>query len=118
LVDSVTRYADCWATFTGYPIIARFDLEADAPSPFAEAMRVLCLKSAVFELSDGDEDAAELVVSAPVDEMVHAVLAQYTLCQTMTARLGAPVRAHDRPGAVRLAARCLHRAVLPRSRVG
>jgi hypothetical protein len=27
------------------------------------------------------------VVSAPVDEMVHAVLAQYTLCQTMTAKL-------------------------------
>jgi hypothetical protein len=88
LVDSATRYADCWATFTGYPIIARFDLEADAPGLFAEAMRVLSLKSAVFELSDGDEDAVELIVSAPVDEMVHAVLAQYTLCQTMTARLG------------------------------
>jgi hypothetical protein len=88
LVDSATRYADCWATFTGYPLIAQFDLEADAKPLFCEAMRVLCLKSAVYELSDGDEDAAELVVSAPVDEMVHAVLAQYTLCQTMTERLG------------------------------
>jgi hypothetical protein len=49
---------------------------------------VLTLKSAVFELTGGHEEAAELVVSAPVDEMVHAVLAQYTLCQIMTQRLG------------------------------
>ena len=39
-------------------------------------------------VAGGDEETAELVVSAPVDEMVHAVLAQYTLCQHMTQRLG------------------------------
>lgn len=88
LVDSTRKYPDCWATFTGYPIIAKFDLAADAGPLFQEAMRVLCLKSAVYELCGGDENAAELVVSAPVDEMVHAVLAQYTLCQSMTNRLG------------------------------
>jgi hypothetical protein len=88
LADSTRKYPDCWATFTGYPIIARWDLATDAAPLFEEALRVLALKSAVFELTDGDEEAAELVVSAPVDEMVHAVLAQYTLCQTMTARLG------------------------------
>ena len=49
---------------------------------------MLVLKTAVFELSGGDEHLAELEISAPVDEMVHAVLAQYTLCQTMTAKLG------------------------------
>lgn len=49
---------------------------------------MLALKTAVFELTCGDEEAAELEISAPVDEMVHATLAQYTLCQTMTAKLG------------------------------
>jgi hypothetical protein len=88
LADSAQRYADCWATFTGYPIIARWDLERDTAPLFEEALRVLALKSAVFELSGGDEETAELVVSAPVDEMVHAILAQYTLCQAMTERLG------------------------------
>jgi len=88
LADSAQKYADCWATFTGYPIIARWDLDSDTAPLFEEALRVLALKSAVFELTGGDEQAAELVVSAPVDEMVHAVLAQFTLCQTMTARLG------------------------------
>lgn len=88
LAESAQKYADCWATFTGYPIIARWDLDTDTEPLFGEALRVLALKSAVFELSDGDEQAAELVVSAPVDEMVHAVLAQYTLCQSMTGKLG------------------------------
>jgi len=88
LEESTRLYPDCWATFTGYPIIAQWDLSRDAGPLFAEALRVLALKSAVYELSGGDEEAAELVVSAPVDEMVHAVLAQYTLCQTMTERLG------------------------------
>jgi len=88
LEESTRMYPDCWATFTGYPIIARFDLERDAAPLVVEALRVLALKAAVFELTGGDEETAELVISAPVDEMVHAVLAQYTLCQAMTARLG------------------------------
>jgi hypothetical protein len=88
LSESTEKYPECWATFTGYPIIAHFDLATDAGPLFTEALRVLCLKTAVYELSDGDESVAELVVSAPVDEMVHAVLAQYTLCQTMTQKLG------------------------------
>jgi len=88
LETSSKKYSDCWATFTGYPLIARWNLERDTPGLFEEALRVLALKTAVFELSDGDESLAELEVSAPVDEMVHAVLAQYTLCQAMTAKLG------------------------------
>lgn len=88
LEESTRLYPDCWATFTGYPLIAQWDLSKDAGPLFQQALRVLALKSAVFELSGGDEHAAALVVSAPVDEMVHAVLAQYTLCQTMTERLG------------------------------
>jgi hypothetical protein len=88
LERSSQAYTDCWATFTGYPLVANWNLQTDTPPLFEEALRVLALKTAVFELSDGDENLAELEISAPVDEMVHAVLAQYTLCQTMTERLG------------------------------
>lgn len=88
LERSSKAYTDCWATFTGYPLIARWDLAEDTPGLFEEAIRVLALKTAAYELSDGDERIAELEVSAPVDEMVHAVLAQYTLCQSMTEKLG------------------------------
>lgn len=88
LRKSTALYPDCWATFTGYPIIANWNMEKDAEPLFEEGLRVLALKAAVFELSGGNEQIAELVVSAPVDEMVHAILAQYTLCQNMTAALG------------------------------
>jgi hypothetical protein len=88
LEGSTRKYPACWATFTGYPLISQWDLQADAAPLVEEGLRVLCLKTAVFELTDGDEYAAELEISAPVDEMVHAILAQYTLCQTMTATLG------------------------------
>jgi hypothetical protein len=88
LAKSAKFYADCWATFTGYPIVVKWNLETDTEPLFIEALRVLALKTAVFELTDGDEQAAELMVSAPVDEMVHAVLAQYTLCQIMTDKVG------------------------------
>ncbi|MET0492936.1 MAG: hypothetical protein ABW000_07360 [Actinoplanes sp.] len=88
LQSSSAAYTDCWATFTGYPLVANWDLEADTDPLFVEALRVLALKTAVFELTDGDERLAELEISAPVDEMVHAVLAQYTLCQKLTGKLG------------------------------
>ncbi len=88
LAESTRMYPECWATFTGYPIIARRDLATDAEPLFEEALRALCLKAAVYELTHGDEAAAELIVAAPVDEMVHAILAQYTLCVRMTQGLG------------------------------
>jgi hypothetical protein len=65
-----------------------WDCKDDSEPLFLEGMRVLALKTAVFELTDGDEHAAELEVSAPIDEMVHAILAQFTLVQRMTAVLG------------------------------
>jgi hypothetical protein len=88
LVESTRMYPDCWATFTGYPTICQWDLAVDAEPLFVEAMRVLALKAAVYELSGGDEHLSELVVPAAVDEMVHAVLAQFTLVVRMTGRLG------------------------------
>jgi hypothetical protein len=88
LEESTKKYPDCWGTFTGYPIICEWDLARDAGPLFTEALRVLALKAAVFALTDGDEQAAELVISAPVDEMVHAVIAQFTLCVQIMGRTG------------------------------
>jgi len=88
LHSSSMKYSSCWATFTGYPAISRWSLERDAGPLLVEALRVLALKAAVFELSGGDEEAAELLVPAPVDEMIHAVLAQFTLMSRMQADLG------------------------------
>jgi hypothetical protein len=88
LEESTKKYPDCWGTFTGYPIICEWDLARDAGPLFTEALRVLALKGAVFSLTDGDEQAAELVIAAPVDEMVHAVIAQFTLCVRIMGRTG------------------------------
>jgi hypothetical protein len=88
LVGASMRYVECWATFTGYPTIANWNLERDAGPLLEQALRVLCLKAAVYELTDGDEEAAELLVSSPVDEMIHAVLAQFTLMTQLQRALG------------------------------
>src|SRR5215470_10213223 len=88
LRSSSMKYSSCWATFTGYPLISKWLLERDAEPLLTEALRVLALKAAVFELTKGDEGAAELLVPAPVDEMVHAVLAQFTVMSGMQTGLG------------------------------
>lgn len=88
LSDSSKKYIDCWATFTGYPTIARWNLDQDKDNLFREAMRALSLKGAVYELTGGNEHASELMLSPPVDEMTHAVLAQHTLITQMQVRLG------------------------------
>ncbi len=77
------KYAGCWETFTGFLTVTNWNEEADKGPLFTEAMRVLALKATVLELT-GDEQVAELMVSAPVDEMVHAVLAQSNLCHAAT----------------------------------
>lgn len=87
LRSSSMKYSTCWATFTGYPLVSQWSLERDADPLLTEALRVLALKAAVFELTDSNEDAAELLVSAPVDEMVHAVLAQFTVMTRMQSDL-------------------------------
>lgn len=89
LHSSSMRYSTCWATFTGYPAISEWSLDRDAGPLLTEALRVLALKAAVFELTGGDEQAAELLVPAPVDEMVHAVLAQFTLMSRIQSDLRA-----------------------------
>lgn len=84
---STLQYPTCWATFTGYPLIAEWDLDDDGPHLFTEALKVLAMKTAVYELT-ADEGLAELEVSAPVDEMVHALTAQFTILSRMQTELG------------------------------
>lgn len=88
LTGSSMKYSTCWSTFTGYPLVSRWDLDRDAEPLLDEALRVLALKAAVYELTNGDETAAELLVPAPVDEMVHAVLAQFTVMTRLQTDLG------------------------------
>jgi hypothetical protein len=88
LVTSSKFYSDCWATFTGYPIVAKFNIDSDKGGLFVEALRALALKAAVYELTLGDEIAAELLIALPVDEMVHAVLAQHNLITGIQTRIG------------------------------
>ena len=76
---SSMKYSPCWATYTGMPAISKFDLNRDGQPLLVEAMRALALKAAVYDLTDGDEQASELLLPLPVDDMVHAVLAQHTV---------------------------------------
>lgn len=87
LTKSSLKYASCWGTLTGYPTIARWNQEQDAPHLAVEGLRVLALKAAVFEAT-GDEDRAELLVPAPVDEMIHAILAQWNVMTRIQEDLG------------------------------
>jgi hypothetical protein len=84
---SSLKYADCWSTYIGYPLVANWDLDADAPPLFDEGLKVLALKAAVYEITR-DEIAAELLVSPPVDEMVHAIIAQASLMKRICDRQG------------------------------
>lgn len=79
LEESTKLYPDCWATFTGYTTISRWDLATDGGPLWEEALKVMALKTSVWELTGGDEEAAELMIPAPVDEMIHAILAQANL---------------------------------------
>ncbi|MGW4276670.1 hypothetical protein ACWEGQ_30975, partial [Streptomyces seoulensis] len=52
-----------------------------------DQVKALCLKAAVYELT-GDENAAEIPIAVPVDEMTHAMIAQPQLLARITARVG------------------------------
>jgi hypothetical protein len=87
---STRLYPDCWATYTGYPIIARWNLERDGGPLFEEALKALCLKAAVMHLTS-DEKRAELAIPPAVDEMLHAMCAQFGLGVAIQEELGIPV---------------------------
>ncbi|GGW47318.1 hypothetical protein [Streptomyces galilaeus] len=72
------EYSEDWQCFTGFPVVQRWNLEADAPALFEEGLRALALKAAVYELT-ADDRTAEIPIAVPVDEMTHAMLAQAQL---------------------------------------
>ncbi|CAO5157173.1 conserved hypothetical protein [Frankia sp. AiPs1] len=79
-------YAERWVTFTGFPLLAEWDVHVDAPGLFVEAVRTMAMRAAVFELT-GDERLAELAVAGPVDEMVHALATQFAALSRLQADL-------------------------------
>lgn len=88
LETAVSKYSSDWDDFYGYPIIVDYDAVADAPGLFKEALRAMALKSAVWDLTSGDEQKSELPVPVPVDTMTHAMMAQFSLLTRMMQRHG------------------------------
>lgn len=84
------EYSEDWQCFTGFPVISEWHLENDAPALLTEGLRALALKAAVYELT-GDENAAEIPIAVPVDEMTHAMIAQPQLLARITERVGVSV---------------------------
>lgn len=96
LRDGCARYNKDWQSFTGYALIDGFDVAVDTAPLFAEALRAMSLKMAVYEATD-DEAAAELPLPVAVDEMIHAQAAQFTVLSRIQERLGVRfVHATDR----------------------
>ncbi|WP_257585187.1 MULTISPECIES: hypothetical protein [unclassified Streptomyces] len=60
------EYSEDWQCFTGFPVVARWSLEADAVPLFEEGLSALALKAAVFEAT-GDDQVAEIAIAVPVD---------------------------------------------------
>lgn len=90
VLDGCTKYNDDWTCAYGQTLIAGYTAAGDAASMVVEAVKALAVKSAVFELTGGDEMAAELPVSVPVDATIHALTAQFTILSRVQARTGHP----------------------------
>ncbi|OLT12987.1 hypothetical protein BJF79_03550 [Actinomadura sp. CNU-125] len=87
LLETCRRYDQDRTCLTGTLTISEWDIADDAGPLINEALRALALKSAIFRLT-GDEHTAEIPIARPVDEVLHAVLAQRTLTERMAARHG------------------------------
>lgn len=85
------KYDDAWTCFTGFPVIEKWNLDADKRPLLTEGLRALSLKAAVYELGGQDEDMTEIPVAVPVDEMMHAMIAQPQLLDRIAKRVGISV---------------------------
>ncbi|WP_371800865.1 hypothetical protein OHA38_20290 [Streptomyces sp. NBC_01732] len=85
------KYDEAWTCFTGFPVIANWDLDADKRPLLTEGLRALSLKAAVYEMGGQDEDMTEIPVAVPVDEMMHAMIAQPQLLDRIAKRVGVSV---------------------------
>ncbi|MFE5159622.1 hypothetical protein ACFRNT_14100 [Streptomyces sp. NPDC056697] len=84
------EYSDDWQCFTGFPVVSNWSLEDDAAPLFEEGLRALSLKAAVYALTS-DDQAAEISIAVPVDEMTHAMLAQAQLLHRIAERHGVTI---------------------------
>lgn len=84
-------YDEAWTCFTGFPVISEWNLDADKRPLLTEGLRTLALKAAVYELGGQDEDMTEIPVAVPVDEMMHAMIAQPQLLARIADRVGISV---------------------------
>jgi hypothetical protein len=87
MVESALMYCDGWGTHAGFVIVSAWNLDTDFEPLLQEAFKALCLKTAVWELTK-DEELSELLIPSPVDEMVHAVLAQHNLVAPLEQLMG------------------------------
>ncbi|MFJ2558751.1 MULTISPECIES: hypothetical protein [unclassified Streptomyces] len=85
------KYDEAWTCFTGFPVISNWDLDIDKRPLLTEGLRALALKAAVYELGGQDEDMTEIPVAVPVDEMMHAMIAQPQLLARIAERVGVSV---------------------------
>ncbi|MCX4676963.1 hypothetical protein OG413_16915 [Streptomyces sp. NBC_01433] len=91
------KYDEDWTSFMGYALVESFDIATDTEPLFPGALHAMAIKSAVYELTGGDEYAAEVPVAVPVDEMIHALAAQFTVLSRIQSRTGITfVHATDR----------------------
>jgi Ni/Co efflux regulator RcnB len=88
VLDGCTKYSSDWTDDYGQVLIPNYTVQQDAPPLITDALRVMALKTAVYELTDGDELAAELPVPVPVDTAVHALCAQFTALSRVQERTG------------------------------
>lgn len=83
-------YDSAWTCFTGFPTISEWSLDDDKRPLLDEGLRALALKAAVYEAT-GDENLSEIPVSIPVDETMHAMIAQPQLLARIAERVGITV---------------------------
>jgi hypothetical protein len=87
VMEGCAQYSSDWDDFYGGPLISTYSVQRDARPLLGEALKVMALKSAVYELT-GDEVAAELPMPVPVDVTCHALLAQFTALSRVQQRTG------------------------------
>ena len=87
LTAAIRSTPTCWATFTGFTLVARLDLATDTEPLLREALRLIVIRSVVAELTGDDNTAARFVGPAPVESMIHAVLAQHNSCDRLGQQL-------------------------------
>jgi hypothetical protein len=87
VLEGCAEYSKEWDDFYGGPLISTYSVERDARRLLADALRVMALKTAVYELT-GDELLAELPVPTPIDVTCHALCAQFTALSRIQERTG------------------------------